>query len=50
MTRGTTPTIIVTLPDSVRLQTAARLYATIRQGGITIRKADEAITLAPGCE
>ena len=46
MTRGTTPTFILTLPDSVDLEEAANVYATFRRGTAEITKTGDDLDIA----
>ena len=45
MTRGTTPTITVTVPQSVDLTLATNVYATMKQNGFTLCKSGDVLTL-----
>ena len=45
MTRGTTPTFILTLPVDVDLTTANNVYATFQQGLTKLTKTGDALTI-----
>lgn len=45
MVQSTTPTFILTLPDSVDLTLPAHIYFTLKQGNVYIEKDDSRLTV-----
>lgn len=45
MTRGTTPTFVLTLPGNVDLTAASNVYATFRRGEVCVTKTGADLTL-----
>lgn len=45
MVQATTPTFILTLPDTVDLSQAANIYFSLRQNGVHIEKTGEDLTV-----
>ena len=47
MTKGTTPTFLLTLPESVDLTEAVNVYATFRRGEVCVTKTGREMVLTP---
>lgn len=45
MVQATTPTFVLTLPNTVDLSLAQNVYFTLRQGSVLIEKTGEALTI-----
>lgn len=45
MVQATTPTFVLTLPDTVDLSQAANIYFTLKQGNVTVEKTTDDLVL-----
>ena len=45
MIQATTPTFVLTLPDTVDLSEAVNIYFSLKQGGVSIKKTGDEVVL-----